>query len=578
MPKRIVVCSDGTGNTAIKGRGTNVFKLFEAVDLESHRFNPDATTQIAIYDDGVGTEHVKPLKIFAGATGWGLSRNVMHLYKELSRVYDPGDEIYMFGFSRGAFTVRTLVGLIATCGLINPERLERKTFRGLESSVKNAYRAYRKCYRPWLWRWFLSPPRNVGAQFRAKHFVEEVKIRFVGVWDTVDAVGLPFHLSDVLNGTLYQFKFPNHELSPIVERAAHALAIDDQRQSFHPLLWTETSETSGRIKQVWFAGAHSNVGGGYPKQGMSLVALDWLLTEAENAGTSLGQPGLRLNAIDRQSFRAHASVDDKLYDPRAGLGIFYRWRIRNIDAICAANGVTPQVHVSVLERIAHGTDDYSPGNLPARAKVVYTKPPVVHHSPLADLRAAGVERVLRRIPDGTLLNQVKKALWVGESSYYLFVVTCLWLLLAVSGTRAQDLLLNPGTAISQLGTFLATMTQNPVETIDQVGRKISQDSLLWLLVTIGLGGAYGLSLAVDRRLDTVFSGFWYGKQTQLRENLKAARNEVKKGNAAFTASLVAEALNAQDATMSGKEQVGEAVIVPVGRETLPGTVLPRQAV
>jgi uncharacterized protein (DUF2235 family) len=93
MAKRIVICSDGTGNSAIKGRGTNVFKLFEAVDLETHKFNPDATPQIAIYDDGVGTERFKPLKILSGATGWGLSRNVKHLYKELARVYDPGDDI-----------------------------------------------------------------------------------------------------------------------------------------------------------------------------------------------------------------------------------------------------------------------------------------------------------------------------------------------------------------------------------------------------------------------------------------------------------------------------------------------------
>jgi uncharacterized protein (DUF2235 family) len=109
MAKRIVICSDGTGNTAIKGRGTNVFKLFEAVDLTGHRFDPSVTPQIALYDDGVGTENFKPIKIFAGATGYGLGRNAKQLYKELVRIYDPGDEIYMFGFSRGAFTVRTLV-------------------------------------------------------------------------------------------------------------------------------------------------------------------------------------------------------------------------------------------------------------------------------------------------------------------------------------------------------------------------------------------------------------------------------------------------------------------------------------
>ena len=120
MSKRIIICSDGTGNTAVKGRGTNVFKLFEAVDLHSHRVDPNKTPQVAIYDDGVGTQSFTPLKILAGATGWGLSRNVKHLYKELSRIYDPGDEIFMFGFSRGAFTVRTLAGFIAACGLVDP--------------------------------------------------------------------------------------------------------------------------------------------------------------------------------------------------------------------------------------------------------------------------------------------------------------------------------------------------------------------------------------------------------------------------------------------------------------------------
>src|SRR5687768_16677570 len=107
--KNIVICSDGTGNTTIKGRGTNVFKLFEAIDLNGHRTDPDLVPQLAYYDDGVGTEQLRLLKILTGATGIGLSRNVKDLYKELSRIYDPGqpergepaDRIFLFGFSRG---------------------------------------------------------------------------------------------------------------------------------------------------------------------------------------------------------------------------------------------------------------------------------------------------------------------------------------------------------------------------------------------------------------------------------------------------------------------------------------------
>src|ERR1044071_903405 len=187
MAKRIVICSDGTGNTAIKGRGTNVFKLFEAVDVNGHRWNPGDCPQIAFYDDGVGTEDLKLLKILGGAAGLGLSRNVRQLYKELCRVHDPGDRIYMFGFSRGAFTVRTLVGLIGRCGLIDRSHAFASTAAGFDDLVDRAYRAYRRCYRTPLSRWLRGDAdRNQGEAFRRKFGRdEEILVDFLGVWDTV---------------------------------------------------------------------------------------------------------------------------------------------------------------------------------------------------------------------------------------------------------------------------------------------------------------------------------------------------------------------------------------------------------
>jgi uncharacterized protein (DUF2235 family) len=119
VAKNIIICSDGTGNTAIKDRGTNVFKLYEAIDLNGHRTDPTLAPQVALYDDGVGTETFLPLKLLGGAFGWGMKRNVLKLYTGLVRIYDPGDRIYLFGFSRGAFTVRTLAGLIAKCGILD---------------------------------------------------------------------------------------------------------------------------------------------------------------------------------------------------------------------------------------------------------------------------------------------------------------------------------------------------------------------------------------------------------------------------------------------------------------------------
>ena len=146
--KNIVICSDGTGNSTIKDRGTNVFKLFEAVDVNGHRSDPRLKRQLAFYDDGVGTETLKWVRVFAGATGYGLSRNVKQLYRELCRVYEPGDSIFLFGFSRGAFTVRTLAGLLSDCGIVDPATCETEDdYRNL---TRSAYKAYRRKYRALL--------------------------------------------------------------------------------------------------------------------------------------------------------------------------------------------------------------------------------------------------------------------------------------------------------------------------------------------------------------------------------------------------------------------------------------------
>jgi uncharacterized protein (DUF2235 family) len=150
MPKNIVICSDGTGNTAIKGRGTNVFKLYEAVDFDGHRTDPAKIRQLGFYDDGVGTGRLKPLAAFGGAFGVGLSRNVRQLYADLARVYERGDRIFLFGFSRGAFTVRSLSGFIAACGIVDRQHPDCTSDDELRHRVYQAYKAYRDRYRTWL--------------------------------------------------------------------------------------------------------------------------------------------------------------------------------------------------------------------------------------------------------------------------------------------------------------------------------------------------------------------------------------------------------------------------------------------
>jgi uncharacterized protein (DUF2235 family) len=531
MAKRIVICSDGTGNTSIKGRGTNVFKLFEAVDLTSHRFDPSVTPQVALYDDGVGTESFKPLKIFAGATGFGLSRNVRQLYKELVRIYDPDNEIYVFGFSRGAFTVRTLVGLIGRCGLVDPAKLRPQTAKQLDSVVKKAYRAYRSCFRTKLAEVFRGKPNDeLSVAFKQTYSREnDVRIRFIGIWDTVDAVGLPFHLGDILNKTFYRFKFPDYRLSRIVDRACHALAIDDERHSFRPLMWDETREEDGRIEQVWFAGAHSNVGGGYPKQGMSLVALDWMLAQAERGGLRCNAKGLRFNPDERRGYSEHANVDDKLYDPRAGLGIFYRWKPRDVDKLCRVNGVKPKLHMSVLERIAHGTEDYAPGNLPPATKVVFTEPTNPSHRELLERRAMNLERELAawKAAHAALPGRVRDAFIVGRLSYYVYLLSFTAVVIAAAGGTTATALLDPVTMLTNIGTLIGGVLTSPFLTAFEVLKKLLATPQLLAGLVGGFALAYFMSLYADERRSNVFSEFWYGRQQTLRDALKQARQDAQ---------------------------------------------------
>jgi uncharacterized protein (DUF2235 family) len=506
MPKNIILCSDGTGNTAIKGRGTNVFKLFEAVDLNEYRSDPRLDAQLAFYDDGVGTEGNALVKMLGGAAGYGLGRNVKKLYRELARVYDEGDRIFLFGFSRGAFTVRTLAGMIGACGILAGESFE--TAGRLRDAVDEAYAAYRALYDsrlkrlvgPWLGR-----PHDAKATetFKQRHRVHApVEIEFVGVWDTVDAVGMPFALADFVNSWIRQFKFPTHTLGKHVLHACHALSLDDDRVAFEPVLWT-AEPGDDRIDQVWFAGCHSNVGGGYPKQGLSLVALEWMLHHAAHRG-------LRLQPLDREIVRGHASADDMLYDPRAGLGIFYRWAPRDVRAYCVKSGIAPRLHVTVAERIAHGTDDYAPGNIPPDMTLAIT--PVDRRDPdwaakerVLAQRTQALEDAMRAALGERpyLLDGVRSLLRMGDESYWAFMVAGALLAVGLAGLALAWIALPPA---------LRWWNAGPLA-----------------IAVVLFFASWRFSNGVDAALSDVFSEFWQQHQRNLRAALKQAHADARKG-------------------------------------------------
>ena len=292
MGRKIILLSDGTGNSAAKVWRTNVWRVFESLDLSG-------SDQIAAYDDGVGTSSFKPAAVLGGAFGFGLKRNVLDLYKFACRNHrGDDDEIYGFGFSRGAFTMRIVIGLILEQGLIRA-RSEAE----LDSKAIAAYRDFRRrnFHTVWIFpeaiaRWLRD--LVVGTKYSKDDNYHDAKIQFLGLWDTVAAYGMPVEeMTRGISQWLFPLLLPRCDLNKRVARACHALSIDDERTTFHPTLWDESDEeplkpradgkrylADERISQVWFAGVHSNVGGGYPDNSLAQIPLIWIMSEAANAG------------------------------------------------------------------------------------------------------------------------------------------------------------------------------------------------------------------------------------------------------------------------------------------------------
>jgi uncharacterized protein (DUF2235 family) len=378
MQKRIVIFADGTGN-AFTTQESNVWRLYEALD----KSQPD---QIAYYIEGVGTSSIKVLSALDGATGFGVPSNVRELYHFLCRNWKPDDEIFMFGFSRGAFTIRTLIGLIHYEGLA-PDAIDGETVTHDEMTrnVNNAWRSYRQKTAPWrktlptIWiaRWIrngllavkdMLRYRTRYPQFRYRAIRslhrENVKITFAGLFDTVEAYGVPIEeLRKAIDVAIWPISFNNTRLSDKVQCARHALSLDDERITFRPLRFDRSEEENeDRIKEVWFAGVHSDVGGGYPDYELALVPCVWMAEEAKARDLRFKQ-----GAIDE--IRAEASALGPKHDSRAGTGVFYRYAPRPLETSKKAGGI-PVIHHAVAERMVGGSDNYAPLTLPHTARVL----------------------------------------------------------------------------------------------------------------------------------------------------------------------------------------------------------------
>jgi uncharacterized protein (DUF2235 family)/acyl carrier protein len=284
--KNIIICCDGTGNEYGRNN-TNVVSAFQALTRDED--------QIAFYDPGVGTFDAlgktfgkKVGKLLGAGFGYGLRENMQDAYSYLMDRFHPGDRIYLFGFSRGAFTVRSLAGLLHKCGLLQ---------KGSKNLIPYALNIYNE------------RGNDTIAEGFKDTYCHECKPYLIGVWDTVGSLG-----------HILAKKFFNAELNPDVRFGYHAVSIDEKRKKFPVSLWDETQiHPNQTIEQVWFAGVHSDVGGWYDERGLSDTSLRWMLMKAEAAG-------LRLREGWETTVKLHPNAADEAAQHESRRGMWKLWR------------------------------------------------------------------------------------------------------------------------------------------------------------------------------------------------------------------------------------------------------------
>lgn len=269
--KRIVICADGTWNRPEedlkKDQPTNVLRLARGILPVAS----GGTEQVVFYDWGVGSDRKQ---LTGGAFGAGLNKNVQDCYRFLVQNFNPGDEIFLFGFSRGSYTVRSLGGFIFNCGIL------KRTFANRIVKAFNLYKDPNE-----------HPEGPTSENFRKRYSLPESQsIDFVGVWDTVGALGIPFRMFGFLNEC---HLFHDQKIGPTIKVARHALSLDERRDDYRPTIWKHRSGMD--LKQVWFAGVHADIGGGYGPdlkgatkgKKLSDVPFRWMLGEAATFGLEM---------------------------------------------------------------------------------------------------------------------------------------------------------------------------------------------------------------------------------------------------------------------------------------------------
>lgn len=515
--RTIVIFADGTGN-AFTRQQTNVWRMYCALDKSS---NP---AQIARYMPGVGTQSNTLLRMFDAATGFGAPQNVRKLYRFLCWNWSPGDRIVLIGFSRGSFTVRTLAGLITRQGLMPRKRKGvQVSTEEMKRNTMGAWRAYRAATftRKDGLGWTVVAMRGLRdrvvsgwRRFRGHdlHSVLEDEIRFtergpvrrndlpdppvntppgpgvmvdfLGVFETVEAFGVPVEeIRTFLSRWVIPLTFSNNVCSASVREARHALAIDEERLSFRHMRFDATARSWQSVTERWFAGVHSDIGGGYPDDHASVEPLQWM------AGAS----GLRFRAGALDALAGNAFPRAPIHDSRGGMAAFYRYEPRFVD-----RGQTADP--SVADKIRDHADVYAPFAIRNGINVVGGAP--IPSLASADMAGIGAEIRTRRLLNRLLIllpGVIGLALiWAWQSAgaaLPLLALGVLAILAAVLFSRASGMAdrLRDRAALAWAAQKLDGFIQAPEEKDPRMGDKpverfFAAGLLLTLCAYLILGG------------------------------------------------------------------------------------------
>jgi hypothetical protein len=289
MFKRLIVACDGTWLNSDDGtkNGTlsipsNITRISRAIKAVSQ----DGIPQIVNYHQGLGTEGGKLSRIVGGATGKGVSEDVREAYSFLANNYHPGDEIFLLGFSRGAFTARSIGGLIGEIGLLTKKGLNTlpEVYEDIQHRRDPDYRPKHEDI-PFPRKPSADDPAYADELERRGLTRLDIPIKAIAVWDTVGSLGIP--RIGILQRAGLQMKqskataFYDTKLSNCIENAFQALALDENRSSFAPAVWEKPEGNRTTLRQVWFPGAHSNVGGGYDDMQIANISLAWMMSQLE---------------------------------------------------------------------------------------------------------------------------------------------------------------------------------------------------------------------------------------------------------------------------------------------------------